>query len=215
MADIDVQRKSSTPIWPWILGLVLLALIIGLLATQWRDDDPVAVGPTADTVVTEQPAAPVGEPAAVRQFAQACVARDAGQQMGLDHNFTINCLRQLADAIDETAQHQGLQLSAVQPQTQEMREHAQQIDQLPAESLEHSNHARLGAMAGVAAMQTLNQAPGAANATAQVGQAEQAAQSIVPTETLLNQSNDVNRYFQQAHDALQTLATGAGTRTGV
>jgi hypothetical protein len=212
MADINVQRKGPA-IWPWILGLILLALIIWLLASQWGRDDRAAV--VDDRPVAEEPAPAAAEPAALQQFAQRCVEASAQQQAVLEHQFTVECLRQLADAIEATAQQQGLQLSAVQPQTQDMRQNAQQIEQLPDESLEHSNHARLGAMAGVAALQTLNQAPGTPDATAQVNQAEQSAQAIQPRGLMTEQKDNIDRYFQQAYEALRNVSGHGGTRANI
>jgi hypothetical protein len=213
MADIDIQRKS-TPIWPWILlGLILLALLLWFLLGRGTDDR-VATGPVTDTVApaTETaPAAGMAGPAALQQFSQRCADPAAQQQAGMDHSFTVNCLRQLADAIEGTAEQQGLAMGAVQPQTQEVRDHAQQLEQSPPEAMDHANHVRAGAMAAVAAMQTLNQAPGTADAGGQVNQAEQTAQSIRPGVALLDQKAEVDRFFQQAYEALNRVA-GTTTR---
>lgn len=52
MADINVERKQRS-IMPWILGLLVLALLIWLLASMFnRDDDEVVV----DETTTEAPA---------------------------------------------------------------------------------------------------------------------------------------------------------------
>lgn len=52
MADINVERKQRS-IMPWILGLLVLALLIGLLASMFNgDDDDVVV----DETRTEAPA---------------------------------------------------------------------------------------------------------------------------------------------------------------
>jgi hypothetical protein len=213
MADIDIQRKGTT-IWPWILlGLLALALLLWFLLGRGTTDDRAAA-PVTDTVPAATETAPAAAPAALGSFHQACVDPSAQQQAALDHSYTVECLRQLADAIEQTAQQQGVAMSAVQPQTQEVRDHAQQIDQAPAQSMEHANHARLGAMAAVAAMQTLNQAPGTADAATQVNQAEQSAQSIQPGVGLMDQKAELDRFFSQAHSALSQVA-GTGTRTGV
>lgn len=38
MADINVERKQRS-IWPWIVGLLVLALLIWLLASMFNGDD--------------------------------------------------------------------------------------------------------------------------------------------------------------------------------
>ena len=52
MADIDVERKSGASIWPWIIGLIVLALLIWALMELLGDDDEVAVAPAVPAVVT-------------------------------------------------------------------------------------------------------------------------------------------------------------------
>lgn len=63
MADINVERKGPS-IWPWIIGLLVLALLIWALAELLGDDDdiveapvPAVVEPTA--VAPPPPVAPV------------------------------------------------------------------------------------------------------------------------------------------------------------
>ena len=55
MADIDVVRKPPT-VWPWILGLIVMALLIWELAEAL---DPGG----ADAPAAEQPAPAEGDPA--------------------------------------------------------------------------------------------------------------------------------------------------------
>lgn len=58
MADINVERRSRS-IWPWVIGLLVLAVLAWLLLSMFSNDEvrdePVVV---SEPVVTEQP---VGE----------------------------------------------------------------------------------------------------------------------------------------------------------
>jgi len=50
MADINVERKQRS-IWPWIVGLLVLALLIWLLASMFnrRDEGVVVEETTVET----------------------------------------------------------------------------------------------------------------------------------------------------------------------
>jgi hypothetical protein len=63
MADINVERKSPK-IWPWIVGLLVLALVIWAVAEMVTTDDTMV----ADRETIDQPAAfPAPAPAPVEQ----------------------------------------------------------------------------------------------------------------------------------------------------
>lgn len=66
MADLRVERKGPS-IWPWIVGLIVLALLIWALAQVFSEDRTRAVGTApADTVIVDTaravttPAVPAG-----------------------------------------------------------------------------------------------------------------------------------------------------------
>ena len=61
MADIDVERKGPS-IWPWIIGLVVLALLIWLLVELFDDgsDELIIDDPIATDTFEVQPAPVVG-----------------------------------------------------------------------------------------------------------------------------------------------------------
>lgn len=63
MADINVERREGANIWPWIIGLIVLALLIWALAEAFGGDDEVAVEPAP--VETVEPLPPVAAPPAV------------------------------------------------------------------------------------------------------------------------------------------------------
>lgn len=57
MADLNVERKGPS-IWPWIIGLIVLALLIWALVELFEDDDAVVTDPAMEqpTVVDPAPA---------------------------------------------------------------------------------------------------------------------------------------------------------------
>ncbi len=41
MAEIKVERKNKAPIWPWIIGILVLLAIIWFLIEAFEDEEPV------------------------------------------------------------------------------------------------------------------------------------------------------------------------------
>jgi len=68
VAEIRVERKDRRSILPWILGLVLLALVVwGLAEMADRNDRPAERGAEAvDVTIPEQPPA-------LRQYARVTI----------------------------------------------------------------------------------------------------------------------------------------------
>jgi len=50
VTEINIERKKGRSIWPWVLGLAVLALLFAL--TRNRGDDVTAGDTRADTVIT-------------------------------------------------------------------------------------------------------------------------------------------------------------------
>lgn len=85
MADIDVERKGPS-IWPWIIGLIILALLIWLLAEWLGDDDEVVETPVPAAV---EPITPATTPEPVAQAPGISIADILGNPAGwLGRDFT-------------------------------------------------------------------------------------------------------------------------------
>lgn len=64
MADINVERKRGPGIWPWIIGLIILALILWWLFARGGDDRMQDINAIDTTVVaTDTGGAMMGMPA--------------------------------------------------------------------------------------------------------------------------------------------------------
>lgn len=220
MADINVERKGPS-IWPWIIGLIVLALLIWALAEMLggRDDARTTAVP-GDTVPrtqevapapTTDPAAPgvaTAAPAAVQEFERWVDRRDAQTDMGQQHQYTINGLRQLADAIESLAQRHEAR-PAVQQSIQSVRQQADRLEQSDPAATQHANLTRDAFTSAADAIGTLHrehhaQATGLENQVTQVRQAAQAIQTGTP---LLQQQQEVQTFFDRARDAVRSLAT--------
>lgn len=216
MADINVERKASTPIWPWILGLVLLGLLIWAIMSMTGRDDRAATTTTTDTAVATAPAAAPGAetgtaalPAAADGFMRDCHL-DQGTRtdgMGMEHEYTVNCLEQLAASLEGFAQQrQGG--ATVDQHVQTIRDRAQQIRNSPETSTQHANWTREAALAGASAMESMHRTWHAGDSQVQnsVSQVRQSAEQISTTDAHLDQLSEVRSFFRNAGDALNQMA---------
>lgn len=84
MANIPVERTSSTPWWLWLLGLLLLALLIWFLVGLLGDDeevveaDPIEAIEPAPAVAPVDPAEPVDDDATITSLTALDEALEAG-----------------------------------------------------------------------------------------------------------------------------------------
>ncbi len=216
MADINVERKSGMGIWPWIIGLIVLALLIWALSQMFGRDDQAAVTdrPVADTLATDRPvteepvASPTGAaaiPPAVEQFGAWVDRREAQDDMGRQHQFTITGLRQLADALESVAQRHETR-PAVQQSIQTVRQQADQLEQSDPAVARHANMTREAFTSAADAIATLQREHHAGVADAQVNQVREAAQAIDTGTPLLDQRERVQTFFDRARDAIRALA---------
>lgn len=219
MADIDVERKGPS-IWPWILGLLVLALLVWLLVEWLGDDDDVVDQPVATVVddtlgaAAAPVTAPVGATAAggqqMQQYMTTCAPAQP-QEMGLQHEYTANCIELLAGNVESiSAQAQGVN---VQSELDRARQNAQQLRQSAADT---TVHARLTseALSSLATAIDRVQEAQYPNMGGQVDQLQQTVQNVEASGTLLDQREPVQNFFRQAGDVLNSMAgAGAGTAT--
>ncbi|CAN5840355.1 hypothetical protein BH23GEM3_BH23GEM3_20860 [soil metagenome] len=214
MADINVERKGPS-IWPWILGLIALALLIWALTQMFGRDDRRTAGVVTDTMVTDTfpaatPMAPAAtaEPAAVQQFAQWVDRRDAQEDAGLQHQYTVNGLRSLADALEAVVQQRGVDAAPARQEIETIRTNATQLEQSDWQSQQHANVTRQAFTAAADAMGRVHQQhyTGVVNLDNQVRQVRESAQAVQPAQPLLEQRDTLHRFFERSRDALTTMS---------
>lgn len=211
MADIDVERKTGPGIWPWILGLVLLGLVLWLIASMMgRDDRPTAVvTDTAAVSPQPDPATPAAAalPPAADAFMRDCHVEEGTGTEGPEHEFTVNCLEQLASSLDGLAA-QRPEAPNVDEHTRTIRDRAQQIRASPETSQQHANWTREAALAGASALEAMQRTwhVGDARIEGAVAQTRQAAEEISPTTQHLEQLSELRTYLRRAGDAINLIA---------
>ena len=84
MADINVERKQGPGIWPWIIGVIILALILWWLFARGRNDRAEPTPAVDTTVVAPAPeGAAGGAMGAMPGDTMGGAAPAAGDTMGL------------------------------------------------------------------------------------------------------------------------------------
>ena len=81
MADINVERKGAS-IWPWIIGLIVVALLIWLLFSLLDNDD--------DDVVLDEPVPAVVDEPMTPMVAGGCVSQVMADVAGMSGQ-TVSC----------------------------------------------------------------------------------------------------------------------------
>lgn len=218
MADIDVERKGAGAWWWWLLGLLILALVIWAVAQALGGDDDAATvaaveEPVADVgAVAPMPMGDAGAgagagevPAPVQQYLSTC-AGEAQGQMGLDHQYTSNCIIMLVASIDAMMQSPNLQGVDAQAQMQDARQKAERLQQSANASSDHAGMTQ-EAFASTATLLDAIQSQRYPNLGSQVDQLQEAAGGISASQPLLDQRDAVQRYFRTAGDVLNGMAT--------
>lgn len=59
MADLEVERKGPS-IWPWIIGLIVLALLIWALVGLFEDDRAATTDPAVEQPVSVESRPEIG-----------------------------------------------------------------------------------------------------------------------------------------------------------
>lgn len=231
MAEINVERKDRS-IWPWILGLLLLLLAIWGLVELLGDDDDVVEQPVAgmtaepvvpavveEPVVAEAPppgAAPAALPAPVSQYMTQCTPPlPEGAEMGMQHQFTIQCVQNLADALGAVIQRDQVQGTEVSQRLDALRQRAQALQASNAQATTHANITREAFIATADLVESVYRAgySTVARMGDEVIQLRNAAQSVQGTVPMLNQRDAVHTFFREAGDAIRLMAETPAVRT--
>lgn len=228
MADINIERKEGTNIWPLlIIGLVLLAVLAWWLMQRQGGDRVVTETPdglVADTVRGTDVGTPRGTARPVNSFLGFVEDNRARDEVSLDHEYAHDGVRRLADAIGElredgerAATQSGQAATGnIEQHIEQMRAHADSL-QREETSARHANHTRAAFTNAASAMEILVQRyyP---NVSSEVQQVRQSANAVNQGTPLLQQKQQVQTFFDRSATALRAMAltdTDADRRAGV
>jgi len=217
MADIDVERKKSGPVWPWIVGLLLLGLLIWGIAEMVRTDDPAPVAVDDRAPVAAEPAparearqvSPEEASAPVRSYLDSCGEEEPGE-MGLQHQYTVRCIRQLESALSAVTEQDTVGVTAIQPPLQELGRQADRLEASDPRQVSHAGMARDAFTAATEVLTALQQArhPDVREVEDTVSEARLAAGAVAPQQPLLEQRGATQRFFEHAGESLRWFDRG-------
>jgi hypothetical protein len=209
MAEIDIQKKKK-PIWPWLLGiLVLIAAIVLLGRDQTNDDTREAVTPTTESrrEVPEE----------ISEYVSYVNQSDGTAEMGPNHEYAAEGLRKLAAAIDALVNETDTDDSQISDKRNRIEEAANYIQQDPYAGT-HADSIKAAFMLAsevIASVQSQN-FPELSNEAQNL---RNTAQDINPQTLTLEQRSGVQEFFEESASTLDAMArrwneNGNGNQNG-
>jgi hypothetical protein len=209
MAQIDIQKKKK-PIWPWILGILVIIAAIVLLGredTPQEAEETVAPVTNGTTQVPEQ----------ISEYVAYVQQADPSEEMGIHHEYTAEGLRKLASALDALVSETNTENVEITDQKNRIEEAANYIQQEPYAG----THADTIKAAFVVAAQVIStvQRQNFPNLSTEAQNLSSTARNIDPQTLTLEQKEGVQEFFDQSASTLDAMAkrwngNQNGTRNG-
>lgn len=199
MAEIKIEKKK--PIWPWILALLLIALILYFLF--FRETTVITnESTTNDTIVDNTEVIDDGyvndnlsDVAAFLAFAKM----DDGN-MTLDHEYSHNALTKLIDATEEVSEKTDFDSKM---DLDSARKYADEITKDPM-ATNHADNIKKATDIISKTLQNLQQAK-FTNLTSEASKVKTSSESINEKELALNQKNKIKDFFSDAAVLLEKM----------
>ena len=212
MAQLHIEREQRT-VWPWILAAILL-LLLALWFFVWRGADagPVAVADStaaATATLAAEGAAATGVPAEAQTFLAYVEERRARTDADQSHEYTADGLSRLSAALGAIGARHAAAAGDLQPRLDSLRLRADQMQREPT-SAAHAEQARQAFLAAAVAIQTL-QERAFPSMTSEAAEVRQAASAVVGERPLLDQTAEIQRFFDGAAAAVQAMTTSPTT----
>ena len=200
MAEIKIEKKK--PIWPWILALIVIALIIYFLFFRQTTVITNESSTTHDTIVdrTEMPDDEyVNDNLSDVAAFVAFVKSDDGK-MTLDHEYSYNALTKLIDATQEISNKVGFDSKI---DLENARKYADEITKNP-EATNHADNIKKATDMISTVLQNL-QAAKFPKLKSEADKVKMSSQAINVKELALNQKEKIKGFFDNAADLLENM----------
>lgn len=205
MADINIEKKKNKPVWPWILGALLLVGIIWAIAGSGDEEErevAVVEQPMEDQELAREPQSNVyANEGAMNSddFVSYVNNEEIKERMGTDHEVTATALMKLSAAIEDLSRGDG----TYSQQINEIRQSAEQIQSDP-QSLQHSEKVSV-AFTNAANLLGQIQQNKFPEASSDVEEVREKANELNANEQLLEQKEEVKEFFNEAAEAVEKM----------
>ncbi len=207
MADIRIEKEKSTSILPWILGLLLLALIAwGVIEAFDEAEEEVVYTEEIDEVDT-----PVVERAAEIDDAYLAdftpfftYTEDMTGEMGLDHEFSHRALTLLATATASVADSRDVDNVDARSKSMRVKQLADEITKDPY-ATDHADKIRMAALLITEVLEDVDARSYNGANSAGLEKLRMQAQDINAKTLTLNQKEDVRSFFGTARSVLDGM----------
>ena len=206
MAETNTESKNRAYLWQ----LIIAALVIGLViwgGIEFFDHDPErARGKSPDTKEIT-PAMKVNSvPIQVDKYVSFIQDNPAQEKMELDHAYTGDGIRRLADAIGAVADQHNLSNSNLAGDLDKLRNYADQLQE-DQNSTEHADIIHDAFILASSLMDSM-QRQISPYLTDEVTGVRRAAEAIDPDKLALQQKTEVDAFFKKAGNVIEDLAKG-------
>ena len=207
MAEANVGQEK----WLYILRRVLAFVVIAVL--MWvglellkssrktgRDEPPGKTVVVPKTIVTV--------PAKVSEFASFIQNNPAGEMMKMEHDYTSDGIRRLADALGAIADQQEIKDPNIEDKLDLLRRHADRLQE-DRRSTEHADTV-LAAFTLASDLIASIERQTSRNLKNEVAEVRQAAEAIDPDKLVLDQKAEVETFFKRTSRLLNEMAQHSG-----
>ena len=203
MTNSNTERKPGTVLLLIIIGFLIALLLTWVGIRLFDRDDETARYETYDTT-RAVPSRVDGLPAQVKDFAIFVRDNSAQDTMSLDHSYTSDGIRHLADALAALADQQGVSDTNIKDRLDMLRGHADRLQE-DRRSIEHADIIRDAFTLASDLIATIERQI-APDMKDDVTEVRRAADAIDPDKLVLDQKAEVETFFKRSSLLLNEMA---------
>ena len=216
MAEINVEKKKNTPIWPWILGILIIGGIVWWVLAE--DEKPITAYDAPEAGVVEGAAADnyvetegeVNTTAVVRDYIEFVEERFEGADFNLNHSYTSEGILKLQNALAVLAREKTDLGTTIRDEMELVEGYAKEIQTNP-EALRHAELIQLAFVQSAKIMEAIQ----GEEERDYVNNVMEEADDINAQVPALDQKLAIKEFFVAASDAVRRMSEEVGAEEGI